>query len=107
MSFLVPLSLLLSAGQAIGIPRVPPDNGSGQGQNGSALAQAQMPLSAVPRGFRTPSPFDEDIFDPTHVVSNSSQGYILCADPFTTRSTLNDPLDFTSVKRNYKCSLKI
>jgi len=72
MLFLIPLSILLSAGQAIWIPRVFPDNDFGQDQNGSALAQAPTPLRAIARGLKTPLPFDEDIFDPTHVVSDPS-----------------------------------
>lgn len=69
---LIRLSFLLSAGQAIGLPQVFPDNGFGRNQNGTALTQVPTPLRAVLRGFRTPLPFDEDIFDPTYVVSNLS-----------------------------------
>ena len=69
MLSLIILSFLLSAGQAVRIPRVSLDNI----QNGTALAQAPTPLRAVPRGVKTPLPFDEDIFDPTHVVSNPSR----------------------------------
>ena len=70
MLFLIRLSFLLSAGQAIGIPRAFNDNSFGRAQEGSKLAQATTPLSTVPRGLRTPLPFDEYIFDPTGVVSN-------------------------------------
>ena len=70
MLFLVHLSFL-SAGQAIGIPRISLDNASGRERpDRSALEATLLPL-AVSRGFRTPLPFDEDVFDPTYVVSNT------------------------------------
>lgn len=74
MLFLIRLYFLLRlyAGQAIGTPRVSPDDSFGKDKNGSVLAQAPTPLRVDLRGFRTPLPFDEDIFDPTYVVSNLS-----------------------------------
>jgi hypothetical protein len=73
MLFLLHLSFLLSAGQAIRIPRYSLHDDLGQDQSdGPVLAQIPTALGAIPRGFRTPLPFDEDVFDPTHVVSNPS-----------------------------------
>ena len=85
------LSFLFATGQAIWISPAFPNNGSRQDQNGSALAQAPTPLRAVLRGLRAPLPFDEDIFDPVHVVSNSSRDCGLRAHSLV---TLDEPLDF-------------
>ena len=71
MLLLIRLSFLLSAGQAIGIPRIP-SNEFVQDWADSALARELVPRGTIPRGFRTPIPLDEDVFDPTHVVSNTS-----------------------------------
>ena len=67
---LILLSFLLSAGKATGVPRMFPGTNFERDRNISALVQAPMPLGTIPRGFRTPLPLDDDIFDPTHVVSN-------------------------------------
>ena len=91
MLSLIHLSFLLSAGQAIGIPRAFHDNSFGQGQDGSKLAQASTTLRDVPRGLRTPLPFDEDIFDPTYAVSNPSREYGRPTHPLTIFSAWNNP----------------
>ena len=107
MLLLIHLSFLLSAGQAIGIPRVFPGNGFGREGNKSVLAQAPTSLKSVPRGLRTPLPFDEDIFDPTHVVSMNPSRDWRCTHLLTTLSTPNERLNFTLVERDHTCPVEI
>ena len=101
MRFLSRLSFLLSAGQALGIPRTFHDDSFGRAQDGPKLAQMSTPLRAVPRGLRTPLPFDEDIFDPTYVVSNPSRDCGRSIHTLKISSTWNEPLNFTLVERNH------
>jgi hypothetical protein len=105
MLLLIYLSFLLSAGQAIGIPQPFPSSGFAQDQNWSVLVQAPTPPRAVSRGFRNPLPFDEDIFDPTHVVSNPSRDHSQCTQP---QSPQLEPLNLSLVvKRDHSRPLEI
>jgi hypothetical protein len=107
MLFWIRLSFLLSASQAIGVPRAFLDSNLEQARNASTLAQAPALSMAIPRGLKAPLPFDEEIFDPTHVVSDPPRDCRWCTQSLITRPVPNDSLNYTTVKGNYACPFEI